>query len=331
MQDVTENAAYLERPAQVLAPGVQLLRGQYSIDRYLGMGGFGITYLATNSLDRKVVLKECFPGVLSIRDGLTVRPRKTGFEHDYRTIVSMFVREARHLARLSHPNIVAVHQVFEENDTAYIALDLIEGRELLDYANAKDEHCSPQSVVRLLSRLLTTLDYMHGEGMLHRDIAPDNIIVDSQDNPVLIDFGAAVLREKVSERTRTSLLAVKDGYSPPENYLKGAEQTVASDLYSLGATMYHLISGNAPAPSNERMAAVAQGQSDPYVPLSGQYPGYQEMVLGSIDNALRLDANKRYQSARAWSQALPAQISNSSSVLQLLRKRRETTAANAGR
>lgn len=318
-----------EEPSVALRPGVTLLRGQFTIERFLGMGGFGITYLATDSLDRKVVLKECFPGVLSTRDGIVVKPRTSTYERDLRTLVDMFVREARHLARLSHPNIVGVHQVFEENNTAYIALDLIRGRELLEYATDQGLQLQPHLVARLLTRLLTTLDYMHGEGLLHRDIAPDNIIVDAHDNPVLIDFGAAILREKISEKARTSLLAVKDGYSPPESYRKGSGQTVESDLYSLGATFYHLIDGASPVPSNERMSAVAQGHPDPYAPLVGRHDGYQEKFLASIDRSLKLDAKDRFLSALDWNRALPAQISVSASVLALLKRRREATAVKA--
>lgn len=318
-----------EQPAEALRPGVSLLRGQFTIERFLGMGGFGITYLATDSLERKVVLKECFPGVLSARDGIAVKPRTSRYGNDLRALVQMFVREARHLARLSHPNIVGVHQVFEENNTAYIALDLIRGRELLDFATDADRQNQPQFVARLLTRLLTTLDYMHGEGLLHRDIAPDNIIVDAHDNPVLIDFGAAILREKISEKARTSLLAVKDGYSPPESYLKGSGPIVESDIYSLGATFYHLIDGAAPTPSNVRMSAVAQGLPDPYESLVGRHDGYHQKFLASIDRALQLDAKDRFPSALDWNKALPAQISVSASVLQILRKRRDATAVKA--
>ncbi len=113
-------------------PGTSLLQGQYVIDRFLNSGGFGMTYLARDSLDRRVVIKECFPASMCSRANNTVRARSVSHQKEFSTIVQRFVQEARRLAKLKHPNIVGVHQVFEDNYTAYMALDYVDGLDLLD-------------------------------------------------------------------------------------------------------------------------------------------------------------------------------------------------------
>ena len=115
-----------------LPPGTPLLLGQYVIEKFLNSGGFGITYLAKDSLDRTVVIKECFPTAFCGRKNGLVGSRNRAHIQLYKTIVSQFIEEARKLARLSHPNIVGVHQVFEDNNTAYMALDFVEGPDLLE-------------------------------------------------------------------------------------------------------------------------------------------------------------------------------------------------------
>ena len=117
---------------EALAPGTRLLNGQYTIERYLSSGGFGITYLASDSLERRVVIKECFPDSFCTRFNKTVRARSRSHHEDFRSFVDLFVREARRLSRLDHPYVVGVHQVFEDNETAYMALDFVDGQDLLD-------------------------------------------------------------------------------------------------------------------------------------------------------------------------------------------------------
>ncbi|NHX28028.1 serine/threonine protein kinase, partial [Escherichia coli] len=118
--------------SEELQPGTTLLQGQYTIERFLGAGGFALTYLAYDSLSRPVVIKECFPSSLCIRSNLTVRARSQSRVEELNKIVRLFFREAQRLATLRHTNIVGVHQVFQDNGTAYMALDYIEGPNLLD-------------------------------------------------------------------------------------------------------------------------------------------------------------------------------------------------------
>ena len=289
-------------PNEGLAEGTTLLNGQFTITSQLSRGGFGITYLAhDNTLDRTVVIKECFPENFCARaKGATVRVRVSNNENQYRSIVEMFMREARAIAKMRHPNIVGVHRVFEDNMTAYMALDLIDGRDLLEIIHDDDRNLTPHQVKDILIKILDAVGLIHSEDLLHRDISPDNILVNKWGDPVLIDFGAA--REEASKNTRimSSVLIVKDGYSPQEFYFAGSTQNPASDLYALGATFYHLISGKAPINSQARVAEVAVKNGDPYVPLAGRFPDYEESFLKAIDKALALAAADRHQSAAEW-------------------------------
>lgn len=283
-----------------LPNGTRLLQGQYEITRYLNAGGFGITYLARDSLDRPVVIKECFPSAMCCRRNRSVRVRSAGNEEDFASIVRFFGQEARALAKLKHPNIVGVHQVFEDNNTSYMALDFVQGRDLLDVIEQEPGRLTPMEVKRMLMRCLSAVGYIHDRGILHRDISPDNILLDANNNPVLIDFGAA--REEASRVSRlvTQQATVKDGYSPQEFYISGAKQNPSSDLYALAATFYHLISGEAPPVSQLRLSSVAEGNRDPYMPLDGATRDYDQYFLQAIDKCLEVFPKDRILSAQEW-------------------------------
>lgn len=293
--------------ADDLKHGSQLLDGQYTIIDFLNSGGFGITYLARDSLDRTVVIKECFPSALCQRNGVIVRERSRKHAAELRDFVRNFVEEARSLAKLTHPNIVGVHQVFEDNGTAYMAIDFIDGKDLQDILESTDQAFTPDEIVVLLRKMLSAVEYIHQAGILHRDISPDNILLDANRNPVLIDFGAASQELVEDTRVLTERRVVKDGYSPQEFYLTGAEQTAASDLYALGATFHHIITGRAPPHSQRRLSNVAQGTPDPYQPLAGRYPGFPPGFLETIDQALPVLQKDRTQSATAWIALLPGE------------------------
>ncbi|MES2334026.1 MAG: serine/threonine-protein kinase [Pseudomonadota bacterium] len=286
--------------ADDLKPGTELLGGHYTIIGFLNSGGFGITYLAKDSLNRTVVIKECFPNALCRRSTSLVRARSRKHQDDFRGFVESFVAEAKSLARLVHPNIVGVHQVFEDNDTAYMAIDFIDGRDLHDILDSTDQAFTPDQTVAMLTKMLSAVEFIHQAGILHRDISPDNILVDKTGNPILIDFGAASEQVMRATRVLTGRRVIKEGYSPQEFYLTGAEQGPCSDLYSLGATFYHVISGKAPPESQRRLARVAEGEPDPYQPLAGRFAGYPAGFLEAIDKAVRVMPRDRIQSAGDW-------------------------------
>ncbi|QJF51741.1 serine/threonine-protein kinase [Roseobacter ponti] len=286
--------------SEALPPGSKLLSGQYEILQYLSSGGFGITYLARDSLNRTVVIKECFPEAFCSRVNKTVRARTRNYSDDFKSIVALFIREAHALSRLDHSSVVGVHQVFEDNETAYMALDLVDGRDLLDLIENDTVSFSPGEVYRMALALLDAIGHVHAQDLLHRDISPDNILVDKSGRPVLIDFGAA--REEASRKSRvlSQVLVVKDGYSPQEFYVAGSQQSPSSDLYALAATLSHLISGQAPPNSQARLAALAGNQPDLYEPLRGRFPDYEDAFLAAIDKAMNIVPAARIQSAEEW-------------------------------
>jgi serine/threonine protein kinase len=311
--------------ADDLKPGTRLLGGHYVISGFLNSGGFGITYLAKDSLDRTVVIKECFPNALCRRSTSLVRARSRKHQGDFRGFVESFLAEAKSLSRLVHPNIVGVHQVFEDNDTAYMAIDYIDGRDLHDILDSTDQAFTPDQVVAMLKKMLSAVEFIHQVGILHRDISPDNILVDKTGNPILIDFGAASEQVMRATRVLTGRRVIKEGYSPQEFYLTGAEQSPASDLYSLGATFYHVITGSPPPESQRRLARVAEGESDPYQPLAGRFEGYPPGFLEAIDKAVRVMPRDRIQSAGDWLDwirigeeggPLPAALTDAPQVIQ---------------
>ncbi len=287
-----------------LPAGTVLCQGQFTVQRYLNAGGFGITYLAHDSLNRKVVIKECFPGAMCWRTEGKVRLRSKSYEMDFERVIELFEVEARALAQLQHPGIVGVHQIFKDNGTCYMAMDYVDGPDLFEVLETKPETFEPATTKRILRDLLAALSYVHENGLLHRDISPDNILLTSDGMPVLIDFGAA--REDAVRATRilSRVHTVKDGYSPQEFYLAGSAQDMSSDLYALAATVYHLIAGRPPPNSNHRLAAVAQNQTDPYVALVGSITGYDESFLAAIDKCLSLFAKDRLRSADEWAQMI---------------------------
>ena len=291
-----------EETAELL-PGTRLLNGQYEILEPLQKGGFAMTYVARDSLERYVVIKECFPAGLCGRSEGKVVALSDAAAAQFASLKQQFVREARQVAALKHAYVVSVHQVFEENNTAYMALDYVEGIDLISVLDEEAERLTPAFFEATLRETLNAVRHIHQNGILHRDIAPDNIRVDASYRITLIDFGAAGSRSAAAA-PNASLPAVKDGYSPPEFYILGETQDASSDLYSVGATFYHLITGDVPPDGLARRNAVIAGQADPYVPLvSGDWACGHHVAL-TIDMALELDRARRPQTADLWLKAL---------------------------
>lgn len=287
--------------ADELKPGTRLMLGQYTIERFLAAGGFGITYLAKDSLDRPIVIKECFPGSFCRRQKNSVMPRSRAHQEELQSIVRLFSKEALTLAKAGHPNIVGVHQVFEENNTAYMALDYVEGRDLLEILTEDARSLRPEQIQRYLAKMLDAIGSVHAKGLLHRDISPDNIIINQNDEPVLIDFGAArETADKKASRLLSALRVVKDGYSPQEFYIAGSIQTACCDFYSLAASFYHVITGELPPDSQARLTAFASGEPDPYVSLAKCAPGYPANFASALDKAMSILPKDRMQTADDW-------------------------------
>lgn len=287
-----------------LTAGTRLLGGLYQIEEPLQQGGFALTYVARDSLDRHVVIKECFPAEICERKNGRVQARAASVEAQFNAVKAQFLREARGVAGLKHPHVVAVHQVFEENNTAYMALDYVAGMDLISVLEDEPERLNAAFIETTLAGTLKALRHIHSNGILHRDIAPDNIRVDGSDRITLIDFGAAGARGSKSGASDGSVPSVKDGYSPPEFYRVGEMQDFSSDLYSLGATFHHLITGEVPPDGPSRRAAREAGAPDPYTPLATGAWACGFHVLVSIDRALSLSREARPQSADLWLELL---------------------------
>lgn len=293
--------------------GTVLFHDQFEITGFVNSGGWGKAYLARNSLHQQVLLKECFPEAFCIRDGLKVLPRLERFEKLMNIAVNDFAREARQLATIQHPNVVSVHQVFAENNTAYIAMEFINGREMLELVDEKGP-LSAKQAMPMTRKLLMAIDKVHEQKMLHRDISPDNILLrNGSDDPVLIDFGAARRHTSSESRALTALLVVKNGYSPQEFYVTGTEQSPASDIYSLGATMYFAVTGDVPPDAQSRLSSIVENGVDPCHELAGRVEGYPPEFLEGIDKAMQPRTADRFQSASEWL----AYIDGSDNVLHI--------------
>lgn len=288
----------------VLLPETTLRNGRYRILSFLSSGGFGIAYLARDADGREVVIKECFVPEFCRRTYGLVVPRSDQHRLNFQKALAGFLQEASVLATLTHPNIVRAHRAFRENDTAYIVLDLIKGQDLHERLTTGKTSLAPSQLVRMATRMVSALGHVHDRGFLHCDVAPDNICIGTDGEPVLIDFGSARPCLNGASEPYAGFSMVKDGYSPHELYTPKAACGPSSDLYSLGATLCHAISGTAPADGQSRLTALVDGLPDPLPPLAGRIPGYPPGFLASIDRAMAVRASDRFATAKDWLRAM---------------------------
>lgn len=233
---------------------------EFEIRAVLGIGGFGIVYHAfDHALERDVAIKEYMPSSLAARSRtLHVSLLSQGHAETFALGLKSFVNEARLLARFDHPSLVKVHRFWEANGTAYMVMPLYRGRTLKALRAGLSESPSEAWLRRLLEPLLGTLDVLHAEGVYHRDIAPDNILVGDDGRPVLLDFGAA--RRVISDQSQTLTAILKPSYAPIEQYAEatGLRQGAWTDLYALGATLAFAVTGRAPQPATARALGTDQ-------------------------------------------------------------------------
>jgi serine/threonine protein kinase len=297
-----------------LPPGQRL--DDYEIRGVLGAGGFGIVYRAFDAaLEREVAIKEYLPSALAARSNhatLQVSVLSQGHAETFALGLKSFVNEARLLARFDHPSLVKVHRFWEAHGTAYMAMPLYRGRTLK--ALRATQAAPDEAALRAwLEPLLGALEVLHAEGVYHRDIAPDNIlVVESDGRPVLLDFGAA--RRVIGAGTQTLTAILKPSYAPIEQYAEstGLRQGPWTDLYALGATLRYAITGTAPQPATAR--AVGGGET----PLAATpHAGLSREFAQTIDWMMALRPEQRPQSVAALRAVLsgraalpPARASN---------------------
>ena len=228
--------------------------GEFEIQRVLGVGGFGIVYLAyDHSLEREVALKEYMPASLAARGaGPQITVRSSSFAETYAIGLRSFVNEARLLARFDHPSLVKVYRFWEDNATAYMVMPFLQGTTLRD-TRKKMAHPPDEPWIRsVITPIIAALELLHREGVYHRDIAPDNILLQQEGPPILLDFGAA--RRVISDRTQSLTAILKPSYAPIEQYAEMTQlrQGPWTDLYALGAVIHYLLFGAPPPPATAR-------------------------------------------------------------------------------
>ncbi len=272
----------------------------YKIESVLGRGGFGITYLATDTnLDQLVAIKEYLPHDFATRSGdSTVQPVSKEQEDMYSWGLERFMSEAQTLAKFRHPNIVRVLSVFKHNNTGYMVMEYEHGRPLYDIYKEK-KHLSQKALESIYYPIVDGLAAIHQQGFIHRDIKPGNIYIRKDGSPVLLDFGAARQAVGTHSRTLTSMLTV--GYAPFEQYHEGSgKQGPWTDVYALCACLFEGITGQKPMESAQRGMALLHGESDPYSPLSAQkINGYEYAFLRGIDQGLMIQIHDRPQSVES--------------------------------
>lgn len=272
-----------------LNSGTLLNNGKYRIIRFIGSGGFGCTYEGLHILLKKrVAIKEFFVKDFCNRDTTShsVSVATEGKKALVEKLRGKFIEEARSLCSLNHQGIVHVSDVFEENDTAYFVMDYIDGHSLSQILN-ESGHISEKRAVRYIMQVADALRYVHSKNRMHLDIKPDNIMIDSNDNAILIDFGTSKQYDEVNGENTSTLIGRTPGYAPIEQMGNNVMRfTPATDIYALGATLYKLITGKTPISAT----LVASGERQMPLPTN-----ISEKVRKAVTAAMRIRKSDRPQ------------------------------------
>jgi len=289
--------------ARALATGHEIL--WYTIREVLGQGGFGITYLAHDrNLDRQVAIKEYLPTPFAYRhQDLTVKPLTGDHNDNYAWGLDSFLKEAQTLAKFGHDNIVRVHSVFEQNNTAYMVMEYEHGDNLDFIYRNRGEALNQSFFERTFFPIFDGLEQIHAFGFIHRDIKPANIYLRENGTPVLIDFGSA--RQTSQQQTGEMTTLVSKGYTPLEQYSANyGEQGPWTDIYALAATLYEGITGQKPDESLSRSACMMRRKPDLVQRLAAQnYPGFDQRFLDAMISGLALEPEGRPANLTDWMSA----------------------------
>ena len=277
----------------------------YEVQDVLGIGGFGITYRAhDHTLNQTVAIKEYLPDGLAYRlpDGERLTHKSETDVKHYEYGLERFLDEARTLAKFRDPSIVRVIRFIEANGTAYLVMDFEQGDSLAQRLRVRGVLLE-EEILGVLTPLLQGLRSVHDQQFLHRDVKPANIVLRSEGLPVLLDFGAA--RLALGEHTKALTAMVTPGYAPFEQYHTKDRQGPWTDLYSVGATIYHCMTGMPPAAATERVAALYDGEKDPVdKPLELARQNFSAELLDIVTWLLAPHAKDRPQTTDAVMQRL---------------------------
>lgn len=276
---------------QALPAGHML--SEYKIERVLGVGGFGLTYLATDTnLSLLVAIKEYLPADSGVREtDHQVRAVTDADREIFDWGLQRFLDEARTLATFRHPNIVRVMRFFQANNTAYMVMEYVQGAPLTDWIKSR-RPLNEANIINIIKPLVEGLGVIHQAGFLHRDVKPGNIYMRDDGSPVLLDFGAARAQQSSGELTAV----VSPGYAPLEQYSESSAQGAWSDLYAMGGVMYWLVMGKKPIDATARV----RDDPQPLAASIGDSNLYSPTLLNAIDWALNPDDRQRPQSTHAF-------------------------------
>lgn len=277
---------------------------EFKIVGLIGEGGFGIVYRAFDcSLKREVALKEYMPLGFAAREGGTTVVKSGQHQETFEAGLRSFINEARLLAKFNHPSLVKVYRFFEANGTAYMAMHLYEGRTLKEILERRTEPPDEKWLKNFLKQLLDALEVIHKEDCFHRDIAPDNILILENTQPVLLDFGAA--RRVIKDKSHIPTAIYKPGYAPieqcGESEMSSMKQGAWTDIYALAAVVYFAVTGKRPVP------AVSRVLTDPLIPLAKLKcikSSYSSKFLNAIDKALAFRPDNRPQNVQEFRKLL---------------------------
>lgn len=275
-----------------LQSGTNLCDGKYTIEAKIGEGGFGITYKAIqNGLNRVVCIKEYFPAGKCTRATKknTVFVQGTS-EQVFEKYRQAFVREAKMLATLHHPNIVEVLDVFDENNTSYMVMTFVKGKSLQQIVETRGKLPYPETV-NYIAQITNAVGYIHDHHILHRDIKPDNIMITADFKAILIDFGSA--REFEQDKTQVHTSMLTHGYAPTEQYTANSRKGSYTDIYAIGATFYFVLTGQVPMESAARLTEQMPSPKD-------LVPEIPEEANRTILKAMQLKAENRHQTVHEF-------------------------------
>jgi serine/threonine protein kinase len=276
--------------------------GELEILGTLGVGGFGIVYLARDhALEREVAVKEYMPSQFASRDGRShVSVRAASMKETFELGLRSFVNEAKLLARFDHPSLLKVYRFWEANGTAYMAMPRLVGASLREAATAQPTPPPYAWTRRVFDAVLSGLEALHAQQVLHRDVAPDNILLPADGAPpILLDFGAA--RQAITGRSQDFTAILKPSFAPIEQYAEAnaLRQGPWTDLYALAAVTQELLTGRPPPPATARAIT---DEREALAPLALR--GYPAAFLAGLDWALRVRPHQRPQSAAEWREVL---------------------------